>query len=160
MKRKLGLAGLALALGLFVAACGGGSGGGGGDRLSKADYLIKVQAVGDEMNKTLSGLGSTSSDPKAAAEQFGKLKVALKAAADKLAALKPPAEVDSAHKQFTEGVSLLADEIGKAGEGLAGGDLKAALEFVSTLATSEAMTKIQAAVEEFKKAGYDVSKSG
>jgi soluble cytochrome b562 len=155
MKRKLGLAGLALALGLFVAACGGG---GGGDRLSKADYLAKVQAVGAEMNKTLSGLGSTSSDPKLAAEQFGKLKVALKAAADELAALKPPAEVDSAHKQFAEGISLLADEIGKASTVMAGGDLKAALEFVTNLAKSPAMAKVQAAVAEFKKAGYDVSK--
>ncbi len=158
MKRKAGLLALALALGLFVAACGGGGGSvGGGDRLSKDDYIAKVTAVGEKMSGTLEGLGETPSDPEAGAKQFAALGEALKGAADELAALNPPEEVQAAHDQFSEGISMLADEISKAGEGMMGGDMGAALTFVSGLMSSEAMTKIQAAAEEFEKAGYDIS---
>ena len=163
MKRKLGLLALALALGLFVAACGGGGDGGGsaggGDRLSKDDYIAKVTAVGEKMSATLEGLGETPSDPEAGAKQFAELGEALNGAADELAALNPPEEVQAAHEKFSEGISLLADEISKAGGGLEGGDLSAALTFVSGLASSEAMAKIQEAAEEFEKAGYDISAS-
>lgn len=160
MKWKFGLLALALALalGLFAAACGGGDGGsaGGGDRLSKDDYVAKVTAVGEKMSGTLEGLGETPTDPKAGAEQFAELGKALKGAADELAALNPPEEVQAAHEKFAEGISMLADEISKAGEGMMGGDLGAALTFVSGLAGSEAMKKIQEAAEEFEKAGYDI----
>ena len=161
MKRKLGLLALALALGLFVAACGGGGDGGGsaggGDRLSKDDYIAKVTAVGEKMSATLEGLGETPSDPEAGAKQFAELSEALKGAADELAALNPPEEVQAAHEKFSEGISMLADEISKAGDGLAGGDLSAALTFVSGLASSEAMAKIQEAADELEKAGYEIS---
>ncbi len=158
MKRKLGLLALALAFGLFVAACGGGGdgGGGGGDRLSKDDYIAKVTAVGEKMSSTLEGLGETPSDPEAGAKQFSELSEALKGAADELAALNPPEDVQAAHEQFSEGITMLADEISKAGEGMMGGDMGAALTFVAGLASSEAMTKIQAASDEFEKAGYDI----
>lgn len=158
MKWKFGLLALALALGLFAAACGGGDGGsaGGGDRLSKDDYVAKVTAVGEKMSGTLEGLGETPADPEAGAEQFAELGEALKGAADELAALNPPEEVQAAHEKFAEGISMLADEISKAGEGMMGGDLGAALTFVSGLAGSEAMKKIQEAAEEFEKAGYDI----
>ncbi len=161
MKRKLGLLALALALGLLVAACGGaGDGGGsagGGDRLSKADYITKVTAVGEDMSATLEGLGETPSDPEAGAEQFAALSEALKGAAGELAALNPPEEVQAAHDTFSEGISMLADEISKAGDGMMGGDMGAALTFVSGLASSDAMKKIQEAADEFEKAGYDIS---
>ena len=160
MKRKLGLLALALALGLFVAACGGGGDGGGsaggGDRLSKDDYIVKVTAVGEKMSGTLEGLGETPSDPEAGAKQFAALSEALKGAADDLAALNPPAEVEAAHKKFAEGISMLADEIGMAGEGMMGGDMGVALTFVSGLASSEAMAKIQEAADELEKAGYSI----
>ena len=157
MKRKLGLLALALALGLFVAACGGGGDGGGGDRLSRDDYMAKVTAVGEKMSGTLEGLGETPSDPEAGAKQFEELSAALKGAADELLALNPPEDAEAAHEKFAEGISLLADEIAKAGEGLAGGDLSAALTFVSGLASSEAMAKIQEAADELEKAGYEIS---
>ncbi len=160
MKQKLGLLALALALALLAAACGGGNGGGsagGGDRLSKADYIAKVTAVGDKMSTTLEGLGETQTDPKAGAKQFSAMSEALKSAADELAALNPPEEVQAAHEKFSEGISLLADEISKAGEGMMGGDMGAALTFVSGLASSDAMKKIQEAADEFEKAGYDIS---
>lgn len=153
MKRKLGLVALAAGIVLFAAACGGGS----SERLSKDAYLTKVSAVGDTMNATLSGLGDTPSDPKAAAEQFAKLGDALAGAADELAALNPPEEVDAAHKKFTKGIRMLADEIGKAGDGMKGGDMSAALSFASGLASSKAMTTIQEAVTELEKAGYTLS---
>ncbi len=161
MKRKLGLLALALTLGLFVAACGGDNGGGsagGGDRLSKDAYIAKVTAVGEKMSGTLEGLGETPADPKAGAKQFAELSSALKSAADELAALNPPEEVQAAHDKFSKGISMLADEISKAGEGMMGGDMGAALTFVSGLASSDAMTKIQEAASEFEKAGYDISK--
>src|SRR3990172_10500769 len=159
MKRKLGLLALALALGLFAAACGGGGDGGGsaggGDRLSKDDYMAKVTAVGEKMSGTLEGLGETPSDAEAGAKQFAELGEALKGAPDELAALNPPEEVQAAHEKVSEGISMLADEVSKVGDGLAGGDLSAALTFVSGLASSEAMTKIQEAADELEKAGYD-----
>jgi len=162
MKRKFGVLALALAFGLFVAACGGGSdsssGGGsaGGDRLSKADYITQVKVVGDKMNTTMAALGETSSDPKAGGKQFEQLSKALKGAAADLAAINPPKEVESAHKNFAEGISMLADEIGKAGEGMMSGDMGEAMSFVGTLANSKAMKKIQAAADELEKAGYSV----
>src|SRR3990172_12662816 len=159
MKRKLGLLALALAFGLFVAACGGDNGGGsagGGDRLSKDDYIAKVTAVGEKMSSTLEGVGETPSDAEAGAKQFAELSEALKGAADELAALNPPEEVQAAHEKFSEGISMLADEISNAGEGMMGGDMGAALTFVGGLASSEAMTKIQEAADELEKAGYDI----
>lgn len=159
MKRKLGLFALALALGLFVAACGGGDSGGsagGGDRLSKDDYIAKVTAVGEKMSGTLEGLGDTPSDPAAGAKQFEELSAALKGAAAELLALNPPEDAEAANKKFAEGISLLADDIANAGEGMMGGDMGAALTFVSSLASSEAMTKIQEAADELEKAGYSI----
>ena len=165
MTRKFGVLALALTLGLFVAACGGGSSGGsaGGDRLSKDDYLTKVNAVGEKMraigekmSATMQALGDTPSDPEAGAKQFEDLSTALKGAADDLAALNPPEEVEDAHKKFTEGVSMLADDIGKAGEGMSGGDMSEAMSFVSTLASSDAMKKLREAADELEKAGYNV----
>lgn len=158
MTRKLGLLALALVLGLLVAACGGGgvSGSAGGDRLTKDAYLTKVKAVGEKVNTTMKALSDTSSDPKAGGKQFEELSTALKGAADELAALNPPQEVEAAHKKFAEGISMLADEIGTAGEGMMGGDMGAALTFMSSLASSDAMKKIQEASDELEQAGYSV----
>ena len=158
MTRKFGVLALALTLGLFVAACGGsgGSGSAGGDRLSKDAYLTKVKAVGEKMSATMEALGEAPSDPAAGGKQFEDLSTALKGAADDLAALNPPEEVEDAHKKFTEGVSMLADDIGKAGEGMMSGDMGEAMGFVSTLASSDAMKKIQEAADELEKAGYNV----
>ena len=160
MKRNAGLLALAaLVLGLLAAGCGGGSSGGGvagGDRLSKADYLTKVQAVGTKMSTTMDELGSTASDPKAGAKQFEALGAALEDAADELAALNPPEDVQSAHEKFTDGISMLGDDIAKAGSELKGDDVGAAMTMMADLASSEAMKKIQEAADELEQAGYNV----
>lgn len=158
MKRNVGLLALALILGLFVAACGGSGGGsaGGGERLSKDDYLVKVKAVGTKISDTMNALGDTASDPKAGAKQFETLGAALQAAADDLKAINPPEEVQDAHEKFTEGISMLADDIGKAGEGMKGGDIATALDFMTRMTSSGAMKKIQEGADELEKAGYNV----
>ena len=158
MTRKFGVLALALTLGLFVAACGGGgdSSSVGGDRLSKDEYLTKVKAVGEKMSATMGALGEAPSDPEAGGKQFADLSTALQGAADDLAALNPPEEVEDAHKKFAEGVSMLADDIGKAGEAMSGGDMGDAMSFVGGLANSDAMKKIQEAADELEKAGYNV----
>lgn len=158
MKRNAGsLALAALVLGLLAAGCGGGSGDAArGDRLSKADYLTKVQAVGTKMSDTMDELGSAASDPKAGAKQFEALGAALKDAADELAALNPPEDVQSAHEKFADGISMLGDDIAKAGSELKGDDVGAAMTMMADLASSEAMKKIQEAADELEQAGYNV----
>lgn len=158
MKRNVGLLALSLVFGLFVAACGGGSGSGsaGGDRLSKDAYLAEVKAVGDKMSETMDAVGDSISDPKAGAKQFETLGGALRAAADDLANINPPEEVQGAHDKFTEGIRALGDDIAKAGAGLKTDEVGAALAFMSKLASSDAMKKIQEAADELEKAGYNV----
>ena len=157
MKRNVGLMAFALAVGLFLTACGGGgSGSAGGERLSKDDYLVKVKAVGTKVSDTMNALGDAGSDPKAGAKQFETIGAALQAAADDLAALNPPEDVQAAHEQFTDGLSMLADEIAKAGEGMKDGDTGSALTFMAGLANSKAMTKIKEAADDLEKAGYNI----
>lgn len=143
----------------FAAGCGGDGGGGGGGELSKSEYQEKVQAVGETLSKSIDDLGSAvsgSGNLEEAASQIQTLQDALNGAADDLAALDAPSDVDSAHDKLVEGIHGFADSLGDLESAMADGNLEEIQEFQTDFAESDAVKKISDATEELGEKGYKI----
>jgi hypothetical protein len=155
VKRFLPLVLLLSAL-LLVAGCGGG--GGGGSRLSKADYEKRMTAIGTELQKKLTGLGSSAStsDPKKAGTAFTTLADALNKTANEVDAINPPSNIDKPHQDFADGLHAFANDVRGVGEKAKKGDVAAIQKFGSGVQALPSAKKLQAASTAIKNKGYNI----
>lgn len=148
-----------LALLAFLLALAGCGGGGGGSELSKSEYQKEVQAVGKTLSTSIDDLGSAvsgSGDLEEAAGQIDALQEALKGAADDLAELEPPSDVESAHDKLVEGIRGFADGLDDLESAMADGDVDEIQKFQTDFASSDAVQKISDATEELGEKGYKI----
>jgi hypothetical protein len=135
--------------GLSLAGCGGSSSSG---PLTKAEYLKQVRGITAELSTSVNKLGAVA-DPKSAADDLQQLQNELRKTANKLDAMKPPAEIKQAHTDLASAASKLADELGPVITKLEGGDMTA-LVGVTAL---PAFKSLQAANRQLGKAGYNLT---
>lgn len=100
--RILGGAFAVLALSVTLAACGGGT--------SQADYQQQVQQIMNQVSKDNPALNSSSVPT---ADTLNQAKESIAAAADKLEAIDPPADIKDLHNQLVDDIRKLGEAMGK-----------------------------------------------
>jgi hypothetical protein len=106
---------LVTAVVLVAAGCGGGGGGGGGSvkpvgpPLTKTEYQAKLKQIAKDISTKLGSTVSTSKKP--TKQDVEKTQTALRAFADELEKVNPPAEVKSLHAQLVSTMRGFADEL-------------------------------------------------
>jgi hypothetical protein len=78
--------------------------------LGKADYEVKMRAIGTSVSESLGSINALTSKPMAV-EVLTTLQSRLRSAADRLAALSPPSRVKANHAQLVQAVRDFADEL-------------------------------------------------
>lgn len=146
--RRSALLALGAAVVLLLSACGGGSGKSGtttaaaasssGQALGKAEYVTQMKVIGHSLSTVLNSLSAASTAPKAAAA-LTHLQVELRAAADKLQSITPPAAVASLHAQLTHAIRDFADELAPVITKLKAGHINA----LGTVTTLKGLQEIQ-----------------
>jgi hypothetical protein len=174
-----------IALALFVvatvtvAAVGcGGSEGGGGDALSKEDYGAKVASVGQSLATAFEGVaeeaGSVDASQIESVDDLSALMTtladavaggiaSLESAADELESVDPPGDAADAHGQLVDGLRKLAADFGELEQAIRDGEFSDIVSLgteLQNIATSEAGTLIQGAIDDLKAKGYDVDPEG
>jgi predicted small secreted protein len=145
---------------LLLAGCGGGGGGGAvkpsGAPLTKAQYQAKLQQIAKDV---ATGLGSTSSSKKLSKADVDKFVKALHSFADRLAEVKPPAEIKALHARLISVMNDLGDEFPSIADKLnkAKDDPSAAIAALFGARSIQELTKLGT---EFKAKGYDLSLNG
>src|SRR3954447_23850500 len=144
-KRALAVT-LVAVLVLFAAACGGKKGGNSTSAsgttteatttvaaapLAKAAYVARMKVIGQSLSTSLNTLGSATTAKKAATA-LAQVQKDLNTAADKLAAIAPPASVKTQHDSLTKAVRDFADELSPVITKLQAGNMSA-LSTVPTL---------------------------
>jgi hypothetical protein len=155
MRRALLL--LATILALVATGCGGGDGGGGGT--SKDDYGRQLAAAGQTLQKTFSDIADstgTSTSSAQIAERLDKGAQALDDAADKFAAIQPPADLKAAHQKFVDGFRELADVFRKGADAARKNDTATLTKALQGLTDSDGVKKITEAQRELEQRGVTV----
>ena len=140
------VAALALA---FAAGCAGED----DDRLSKQAYEQKVQTVYADVQQAFRNTRGASGE-----ELSGRIVLAqeaLRHAADQLAAVKPPEEVEVHNADLVEGMREYADALDAAVRAASRND-RAALERFGNVSTNPGVREMAEAAEEMKHKGYDL----
>jgi hypothetical protein len=138
--------GLVLAL---VPACAGGD----DDRLSKQEYEQKVQAVYAEVQQTFRNTSDASG--RELAGRIVLAQEALRHAADQLAAVKPPEEIEVHNADLVEGMREYADALDVAVQAASRNDREALARF-GNVSTNPGVREMAEAAEEMKHKGYDL----
>jgi hypothetical protein len=123
------------------------------DRLSKQAYEQKVQTVYADVQKAFLDTRRTSGD-----ELAGRIVLAqeaLRHAADQLAAVKPPQEVEVHNADLVEGMREYADALDVAVQAASRND-KAALGRFRNVSRNPGVREMAEAAEEMKHKGYDL----
>ncbi len=170
---KLVMLALVLVGSATLAACGGG----GGDSLTKEEYGQAVSQAGASLSQAFeelstkaseaAGTGITSGDDLNAmmdtlASVLGDAATKVNAAADSLADLNAPEDATSANDKLVEGLRTLAGDVEELQTAVEQGDFANVLDLAAQfqeIASSEAGSAIQSAIDELKEKGYDVEAS-
>jgi hypothetical protein len=139
----------------LLAGCGGGRGDGG--RLSKAQFEQRIKADGAAVEKAVAKiqLGSGS-----LGKQIGAAERAVKAAADDLAAAKPPADAEPDVKAIVRGLRTIDAQLMKLERAAKNGDALAAQAAAKAIQGAPAVRAAQKAAADLKKKGYDIGAIG
>jgi hypothetical protein len=78
--------------------------------LGKADYEVKMRAIGTSVSESLGSINALTSKA-TAVRVLTTLQSSLRSAADRLAALSPPSRVKANHAQLVQAVRDFADEL-------------------------------------------------
>jgi hypothetical protein len=156
------LAALAFAFALAVAGCGGGgkSGSGGGTQLSKNQYEALIQKDGQELTTVFKPLNTPPTSLKQFAESIKKGEDKLRAVADDLDGIKPPAEISKDNDQLVAGLRSFADRLEPVRKGAADNDANALKKAVGDIQGSSPLKAAQQATLDMKKKGYDIGELG
>jgi hypothetical protein len=147
---------------VLLAGCGGGGGGDGGavtpsgPPLTKAEYQAKLEQIAKNV---ATGLGSTNSSKGISKADVDKFVKALHSFADRLAEVKPPAEIKALHARLISVMNDLGDEFPSIADKLnkAKDDPSAAIAALFGARSIQELTKLGT---EFKAKGYDLSLNG
>ena len=148
---------------LLLAACGG-SGGGGGDALSKEDYQGRLDTTRTELSAAFDELatqleaalkGSGSLDD--AANKVESIQEKLRAQADELDGVTPPADAAEANDKLAGGMQELADDLDAFKSALESGDLGKIQAEANKIETFDSGKKLQQAGDDLEAAGYKFS---
>jgi HPt (histidine-containing phosphotransfer) domain-containing protein len=167
--RKTILGGILAAL-LLTAGCGGS---GGDGALSGEEYEATIVEIGDTLEQAFADVAteaqSVSQDIGSldeAGEAFDSLAQtvaqgadALTDAAAELDSLEPPDDAADANQALAAGLRALSSDLSELEEALQGGDFSQIVQLgneLQEIATSEAGTQIEAAIQELQSLGYDV----
>ncbi len=158
---------LALAAALLLAGCGGGGGGSStapattaaatttgaaaAQALGKAAYVAQMRAIGRSLSASLTALGKATTAANAATA-LKQVQDDLRAAAEKLAAITPPARVAALHARLVRAVREFADELSSVIAQLQAGKLSA----LSAVPTLKGLAEIQAASAAIQGRGYKI----
>ena len=150
----------------LVAGCGSG-GGEGGDRLSKAEYEQKMQAIDAKRRSLLSefGLlvGLIAQDPARAdlselAAKTAEAQEAARDTAEDFERLTPPEEVEDLHEKLIEGTREFAEDLDELREAAENDDRAAAARFARNFQNLPSVQKLADAARDFLAKGYKLTK--
>lgn len=166
---------LVLASSAALTACGGG---GGGAALTKEEYGQDVSQAGESLAQAFQELSTKASEAAGTditsgddlnammdtlASVLGDAATKVNAAADKLDSLNPPDDATAANDKLVEGLRTLAGDVEELQSAVENGDFANVLDLAAQfqeIASSEAGTQIQSAIDELKEKGYAVEASG
>jgi HAMP domain-containing protein len=147
IRRLLILSGAVVAV-LLPSGCGGGD-----DRLSKTEYEEKVRSLYADVQAAFqaTNVGKTQLAARVEAAQRE-----LRSAADELADVQPPEEVEAENQQIVQGMRAYADDLERLRKAAARGDTRTVEDFNSRIAKNESVEQIAEAAERMKFKGYNL----
>jgi chromosome segregation ATPase len=151
MRSKLTLLLLAVAL---VAGCGGSS------RLSKAQFEQRIKADGRAVEQAVAKVDATPTSMQVLAKQVAAAEQAVKAAADDLAAAKPPADAEGSTKTIVRALRTIDAQLQKLEQAAKKSDIIAAQAAAAAIQGSPEVKAAQTAAADLKKKGYDIGAIG
>ena len=151
MRTKLALLLAALAL---VAGCGGGS-----SRLTKAEFEQHIQTDGQALQKAVAKLGAAKSLTELAT-QVGAAETAVKAAADDLDSVKPPADAETPTKTIVKALRSIDAQLKQLEQAAKDKDLIGVQKIAKTIQSSSDIKAAQKASNELKQKGYKIGVIG
>jgi hypothetical protein len=141
------------ALALTLAACGSED---------KKDYEERVGNVGNDLQRTFGqigrGLGGSASLDDVA-DSLGRGERALDDAADELAGVEAPDDIESEHKELTDGVRELSDDLGSAVKAAEAGNVMELQELGEGIDALDSGKKIRRSTQAIQDKGYDINGS-
>ena len=152
MPTKLAFLVAALAL---VAGCGGGS-----SRLSKAEFEQHIQADGKAVQQAVTKISGNPSSLGALAKQVAAAEGAVKAAADDLESVKPPADAEQETKTIVSALRTIDVQLQKLEQAAKKNDPVAAAAAGSAIQHSPEIAAAQKAANSLKKKGYKIGVIG
>jgi hypothetical protein len=147
--RTLEVAAVALVVALGVACSGGDD----EDRLSKQAYERKVQTVYADVQQAF--LNTRGASDQELAGRIALAQEALRHAADQLAAVNPPEEVEVHNADLVEGMREYADALDAAVQAASRGNREVLARF-RNVAANPGVREMAEAAEEMKHKGYDL----
>lgn len=153
--RPIGLAVVVALVATFAAGCGGGSG-----RLSKAEYEARIQADGRNVQTAVQQISSSLGSLAQLAKHVAAAEVAARAAADDLAAAKPPEEVAVDNDKLVAALRTIVVQLQKLEQAAKAGDQFAAQQAATAIQGAPEVKAGQAAVKDMKQKGYKVGAIG
>jgi hypothetical protein len=161
-KLRIAFVAAGVSLALFASACGSTShvtattsstttAAASGTALGKAAYVKQMKTIGQSLSTSLNLLGSATTAAKAATA-LTKVQGDLRAAADKLHSIVPPAQVVALHAQLEKAVRDFAAELTPVITKLKAGKLTA----LSTVPSLKGLQEIQTASTAITAKGYKI----
>jgi len=149
---------LAIAAVAILAVAAAGCGGGGGEPLSKADYEQQLNEIGTSLDSSSQALGDAfqAEDVDKAAEQIGTMQADIRKLADQLDDITPPEDVADPHQDLIDGLRGMADDFDEFRDAVESKSVAKMTAFAQSFTSSESSQKINEAIEELKKKGYDL----
>ena len=158
MRRSLVV--LSVLLALVVAGCGGG----GDDKpASKADYGKQLAIASQTLQKTFTDIAAqtgSGTTTKQIAQRLDRGAGALGDAADKFAAITPPAVAKADHQKLVDGLNQLADVFRQGSAAARKNDTASLTKALQGLSTSAGVQKINDAQADLKSKGIEVTTTG
>jgi hypothetical protein len=151
VRTKLAFLLAALAL---VAGCGGGS-----SRLTKAEFEQHIQTDGQALQKAVAKLGAAKSLTELAT-QVGAAETAVKAAADDLESVKPPADAETPTKTIVKALRSIDAQLKQLEQAAKDKDLIGVQKIAKTIQSSSDIKAAQKASNELKQKGYKIGVIG
>ncbi len=155
---------LVLLLAVLVAvAAGCGGGGSSGPRLSKSEYEQRVGEVATTFTRTAVEIGRAvngSASLKDTAPAIDKLAGALSKVADSFDALRPPKEIEAAHRRLVDGMRRFASDLRAAAVDARSGKIATVAELTLRLGGLASAKEISQATKELRDKGYSFTAKG
>jgi polyphosphate kinase len=151
VRTKLAFLLAALAL---VAGCGGGS-----SRLTKAEFEQHIQKDGNVLQKAITKLSAAKSLTQLATE-VGAAETAVKAAADDLDSVNPPADAETPTKTIVKALRSIDAQLKLLEQAAKDKDLLAVQKTAQTIQKSPEIAAAQVAAKELQKKGYKIGVIG